>query len=79
MVTFTAVKKVLDSFDPMGLLSAGAPSDEYWPEANDIAQRMKNGEALDAKLLVSVFDEWFYEGALSEELALSIVVQMGEI
>lgn len=56
---FGAVKTVLDAADPMHLLAMGAPSDEYVPEVEDIANRVFSGEHVDGASLHDIFEHWF--------------------
>lgn len=37
----TLIKSIIDKHDPMGLLSGGAPDDEYQPEINRLAQLVR--------------------------------------
>lgn len=63
------ITAVLNATDPMGLLSAGAPPDEYSLEADLMLKEWeKNGE-ITRGYLERMFTEMFYEGALKPEKA----------
>ncbi len=55
---FMAVREVVISEDPMGLLSMGAPVDEYDPEVGDLVEEKS---AMTAQRVHEVFREWFGE------------------
>ena len=60
---YEIVKLEIDKWDPMGLLSIGAPDDEYDPEIKNIVneiQAVKNENEL-ALLTKSIFEKWFGE------------------
>ena len=56
---FAAVLGVLSRKDPEGLLSVGAPADEYEPEADDLARRLRSGRGITGEVLVDVWERWF--------------------
>lgn len=53
---------ILAAADPVGLIAAGAPLDEYAPEADTIAELEQTGD-VDLHTLKAVFDHWFGEAA----------------
>jgi hypothetical protein len=55
---FTAVLDVLSRQDPEELLAIGAPADEYEPEANDFAQRLRDGQQITGDVVVEVWERW---------------------
>jgi hypothetical protein len=59
-----AVERAINEADPIGLLGAGAPADEYGPEIGTILPRIKNaqrpGDVTD--VLHEEFLRWFGEG-----------------
>lgn len=63
MDKYITVKKVIDEWDPIGLLSMGCPDDEYDPEIKDIVQLLSNIESVDefADGIQKVFFKWFQE------------------
>lgn len=56
---FAAVRNTLNRHDPEGLLEAGALSDEYEPEADDIAARLRDGQPVTSEVLAEVWERWF--------------------
>lgn len=50
---------VLSQRDPEELLAVGAPADEYAPEANDLAQRLRDGQQITREVVVEVWERWF--------------------
>lgn len=52
------VKAVVDQADPAGLLSLGAPSDEYDDAVEEFTRRVLKGEPTDAKTI----EDWFVDG-----------------
>ena len=54
---YTAVKRCVDAWDPMGLLAGGAPPDEYECEIRMIAERIHPGDA--PETIVKTVDEVF--------------------
>jgi len=70
------VRDILNRRDPEGLLELGAPEEEYDPEAEEIAGRLRGGgQPLTPHVLVEVWERWFgpsssYDGtAHAHELA----------
>ena len=59
----TAVLGVLNREDPEGLLAVGAPADEYEPEADDLARRLRDGRRITGEALVEVWEHWFGPGS----------------
>ncbi|KAA9130388.1 hypothetical protein [Microbacterium caowuchunii] len=55
------VESLLYRHDPMGLAGAGAPADEYGPEASTIAPRLLRAASVDdvQRILVEEFTTWF--------------------
>jgi hypothetical protein len=58
---FDIVKKVIDEYDPDGLLSFGAPNNEYDLESRKIATRIKNDSSNDEIAIIcsEVFSQMF--------------------
>lgn len=56
---FTAVRDILNRHDPEGLLELGAPEEEYDPEAEEIAGRLRGEQPLAPHLLLEVWERWF--------------------
>ena len=67
-----AVAEAFSTADPLGLLAAGCPEDEYSPEINDLAERLLQGEALDLRLVAGVLMTWFEQDSGTEPLYLEI-------
>ena len=59
--TAQVIKDVVCKIDPMGLLKAGCPDDEYDPEANAIAKLLKQKGEISCFDVQKVFAEWFDE------------------
>jgi hypothetical protein len=55
----TAVRAVVDSADPVGLLASGAPHDEYDAEARDLMRLIESGNAPTADRVRAVMTRWF--------------------
>jgi hypothetical protein len=64
----SAVERVINEWDPMGLLEMGAPQDEYHLEVEEISASLRI--AKDDKALASKVQEIFY-GSFNEESFLS--------
>lgn len=56
---FPAVRDILNRHDPEGLLELGAPEEEYDPEAEEIAGRLRGGQPVTPHVLVEVWERWF--------------------
>lgn len=58
---YILVKKVIDEWDPIGLLGMGCPDDEYDPEIKDIVRLLSNIKSIHelAKEINGVFIRWF--------------------
>jgi len=60
---FARVKRVVNEADPIGLLSTGAPDDEYHPEIDEIACRLPEPDcqtsAQTHAMVHRVFVKWF--------------------
>ena len=72
------IKKVIDKHDPIGLLSIGAPDDEYIPEVKRLAPQIKKDmtEQELSTLIHDVFVEMFempIDKALCDKMAQEIV------
>ena len=64
---FLTVRTVVNREDPVGLLDAGAPQDEYDPEVADL---LKCREAVTADQVSALFLRWFGEaGAMPSGMA----------
>ncbi|GAB3911692.1 hypothetical protein GCM10011575_28860 [Microlunatus endophyticus] len=50
---------MLNRADPEGLLSIGAPADEYESEADDLARRLRDGRVVSPGLFREVWELWF--------------------
>ena len=57
-----AVHRVVDALDPEGLLAAGAPADEYSPEAASLAELVTAGP-VSAEGVFAVWEGWFGPGS----------------
>ena len=67
---FLAARTVVNREDPVGLLGAGAPEDEYEPEIRDLIKWRK---AVTAEQVSAVFLRWFGEsGAMPTDMAARI-------
>ncbi len=53
------MRDILNRHDPEGLLASGAPEDEYDPEAEEIAGRLRGGRTVTPHVLVEVWERWF--------------------
>lgn len=64
-----AVTRAVNDADPIGLLSMGAPDDEYSPEIGTIVPRLATAaDASDiARIMREEFVRWFNEGAAGPE------------
>lgn len=72
-LTHEQVKEVIDQVDPMGLLSAGAPENEYEPEIEVLLKRRNiNRSKLGWEEIKVVFEYWFYPGCISVPVAQEI-------
>jgi hypothetical protein len=58
---FGIVKEVIDEYDPCGLLSLGAPADEYDLESRKIADRIQKDSTTDeiSVVISDVFNKMF--------------------
>lgn len=77
----TLIKNVIDKHDPMGLLSIGAPDDEYVPEVKRLAPQINKDmtEQELSALIHDVFVEMFemtIDKALCDKMAHEIVENM---
>ena len=75
---FTLIKNVIDKHDPIGLLSAGCPDDEYIPEVKRLAPQIKKDMTVQelSTLIHDVFVEMFSEPidkALCDRMAQKIL------
>jgi hypothetical protein len=55
----SALRAVIDRRDPEGLLALGAPSDEYDPEAADLARLRSGGGPFTPTTVAEVWERWF--------------------
>lgn len=60
-VSESDLTQLLFRHDPMGLIAAGAPDDEYESEAETIAPRLAEAASADdvRQILVEEFESWF--------------------
>ena len=74
----SSVKKILDDFDPLGLLKQGAPQNEYDEEIEKIVAGLpKCKSARDAeKLIHRVFTEAFGDNTAGDESAYSKIAAL---
>lgn len=77
MNEYAAVKKIIDEWDPIGLLKTGCPDDEYAPEIFDIVKVLPSVESVDelARVIRQVFKDWFAE-YLAYEDCYSIAIEI---
>ncbi|MFC6707891.1 hypothetical protein [Flexivirga alba] len=69
---FLAVRAVVNGEDPVGLLGAGAPVDEYDPEVTVLVEQRF---PVDARRVHDVFAHYFGDvGAISGEAANNIAI-----
>lgn len=63
-VLVAAVERAINEADPIGLLEAGAPRDEYGPEIGAILPRIVNAQRSEdvTDVLNEEFLSWFGEG-----------------
>ncbi|MEV0584594.1 hypothetical protein [Nonomuraea sp. NPDC050310] len=54
-----AVHRVIDRYDPEGLLAMGAPQDEYRPEVEDLAALVRGAEPITPERVAAVWSRWF--------------------
>ena len=54
-----AVSACLNKHDLLGVLSLGAPADEYEPEAEDFTRLLEAGEPITADVVAGVWQKWF--------------------
>jgi hypothetical protein len=78
---FDKVKKIVDKYDLIGLLSEGCPNDEYTPEINDIINQCN--EIIDADemydKLIDIFDFWFGHSFDSNNLDDNMALELVEV
>ena len=65
-----SIKRIIDSWDPIGLLALGCPEDEYSPEIREIEKRSASakGEVELAQIIRTVFTEYFGEDVFRRSL-----------
>lgn len=63
MEKYNFTKKIVDEWDPIGLLAMGCPDDEYSPEIVDIVKLLPQMQSVEelASGIREVFLEWFGE------------------
>ena len=68
---FLAARTVVNDVDPLGLIAAGAPDDEYDPEVQDL---IASRAPVTAERVGEVFLRWFGAGTgdLSDDVASRI-------
>lgn len=72
-LTYTQLEEIINRHDPLGLIGAGAPINEYEPEINDLLRRRNNrSSSLNWNIIQTVFELWFYPGCISKETAQEI-------
>lgn len=59
-----AVSACLNKHDLLGVLSLGAPADEYEPEAEDFTRLLEAGETITADVFADVWHKWFGDPSL---------------
>lgn len=59
-----AVSACLNKHDLLGVLSLGAPADEYNPEAEDFTGLLAAGEPITADVVAGVWHKWFGDPSL---------------
>ncbi|MDQ0664741.1 hypothetical protein QFZ35_003239 [Arthrobacter ulcerisalmonis] len=59
-----AVSTCLNKHDLLGVLSLGAPADEYDPEAEDFTSLLATGEPITADVVAGVWHNWFGDPSL---------------
>lgn len=69
MTLRAAVKAAINEIAPEGLLTNGAPSDEYDPEIDDFVSRIRNGDALTGETVTSIWARWFDHGSTAAQRA----------
>ncbi|MGC5013599.1 hypothetical protein ACLQ2R_22790 [Streptosporangium sp. DT93] len=55
----TAVRELINRYDPEGLLGMGAPDDEYDSEVRDLTALVRGREKITAGVVGSVWNRWF--------------------
>lgn len=69
MNEYVTFKKIIDEWDPIGLLKMGCPDDEYAPEVVDIIRLLPRVKSVDelAMGIQKVFTDWFAETLVIED------------
>ena len=70
-----AIKVVVDEADPIGLLSGGAPDDEYEPEISDLEERIAAGEVPTEVMVWDVIARWFGPNTTAPPEAVEQIVR----
>lgn len=72
-LAYAQLEKIINHHDPLGLIHAGAPINEYEPEIKDLLNRRnEQSSGLDWTIIRTVFEFWFYPGCISKEKAQEI-------
>ncbi|MFI6905331.1 hypothetical protein ACIBKY_29000 [Nonomuraea sp. NPDC050394] len=58
-----AVRALIKGYDPEGLLSMGAPDDEYDPEVRDLVALLGGGEEITPDAVRTIWNKWFDNGS----------------
>lgn len=69
------INSVLASMDPMGLIGAGAPADEYQLEAREL---VTNYDLITKEAVLTVFFWAFWEDCISEDMAEAVATRCNE-
>lgn len=75
---YAVLKRIINKYDPIHLLSLGAPEDEYDPEIKSILKRLNNeqnqGEI--ERIITEEFNYWFGEDIIKgNELAFKKIAR----
>ena len=80
MTTTADVTELLARHDPMGLTSAGAPADEYEPEAGTIVPRLAEAGSVDdvVDIVHAEFQTWFDGAAGPRDRYVPVATELWE-
>ena len=59
---FTAVRALINHYDPEGLLEMGAPADEYASEAGDLTALVLGRAEITPEAVALIWNRWFDNG-----------------
>ena len=61
---YKQIEKVVNKYDPIGLISMGMPQDEYSPEIKELQNSIKMGQKQEEieKIVIKIFEKWFFSG-----------------